>query len=413
MKIYEKFGKDEDLAEKERTFKNNKGDTLTITPKNENEFTLHHKSSSGKEWKEKHSRVQASNMLDRFLNKGLVEEMEDNFVNEASLHEVATHSVKLKQDIYGYKKGQRVKTILATNLPYKDNHWIHQGKWKDHAVGARLEPEDYEDVKKLNEDEQLDEVKNTYHYTIHMENGKKVKWSGKADDEKHAEGLAISHAKEKHGGQVYDSYPTKNVNEDEQLDEGVKTKYNYQGKIYNTKAFKTVKGANAFMDNNPQHGLLDIEKDEKGNEKAYHVAHIRDVGIRENSIIQNVCKRNHADAIPQFNQKIMAQVYEKMNELFVEVAGKSFNKVDEGGMFNSAKVTFSQVPHEHVPFVKKMAKKHRATVKTYQNKHGMDMEFSFKDRFPESFASHDSRNFKDSVKHLNLQHDTGMGLQFK
>ncbi len=55
---------------------------------------------------------------------------------------IPTHKVKLSRDLYGYKRGTWVKVVFATNLPYHDNFWIAQGKWKSHAVGARLTPED-------------------------------------------------------------------------------------------------------------------------------------------------------------------------------------------------------------------------------------------------------------------------------
>jgi pyrroloquinoline quinone (PQQ) biosynthesis protein C len=38
-----------------------------------------------------------------------------------------------------------------------------------------------------------------------MDSGKIVLWTGYAEDQKHAEGLAIAYAIEKHGGQVWDS----------------------------------------------------------------------------------------------------------------------------------------------------------------------------------------------------------------
>ena len=38
-----------------------------------------------------------------------------------------------------------------------------------------------------------------------METGKIVYWTGVADDPKHAEGLAISYAKEKHDCQIWDT----------------------------------------------------------------------------------------------------------------------------------------------------------------------------------------------------------------
>jgi hypothetical protein len=455
MEIYEKFGKDEDLAEKERTFKNNKGDTLTVTPKSENEFMLHHKATSGKEWKEKHSRVQTSNMLDRFLNKGLAEEMENEFLNE--IKDYSDDEIKkLSSDQIKRAKAARKETqdFLDKHSNKKTFDAQQKKKHDDQMNFYKSHAEKLDRMIKLHgstneSNEQLDEAKdheyyeklknklhkygrdNNYAYVSdsfkrELRSDKKYKqWKRVTDKVTHKSfspkekevlhsmlGLKMAAATK--------AASNKSMNEEfeiedviNELTEGVATKYKYQGKVFRTKAFKTVNGANTFMEKNPQHGLLDIEKDEQGNEKYYHVAHVKDNGIKENSIIDNVCTKNHADAIPQFNKKIMAQVYEKLGQLFPEIASTAFNKVDEGGMFNSAKVTYSQVPHEHVPFVKKMAKKHRAKVKTYQNKHGMDMEFSFSDRFPDSFASHDSRNFKDSVKHLDLQHDTGMGLQFK
>jgi hypothetical protein len=97
---------------------------------------------------------------------------------------------------------------------------------------------------------------------------------------------------------------------------------------------------------------------------------------------------------------------------FAESVTESDN-ISEGGMFSTAKVMLSQVPPEHEAFVKKMAKKHRGRIETYQNKHGKDMRITFNDRFPDSFASHDSNNFKNSIKHLNIGFDTGMGMQYE
>ncbi len=46
---------------------------------------------------------------------------------------------------------------------------------------------------------------NTYTVYMKMEDGTKMIWEGKADDSRHAEGLAYAWAKERTGEQVYDS----------------------------------------------------------------------------------------------------------------------------------------------------------------------------------------------------------------
>ena len=47
-------------------------------------------------------------------------------------------------------------------------------------------------------------LNNKYSFVVVMETGKLVLWTGVADNEKHGHGLAISHAIEKHGCQVWD-----------------------------------------------------------------------------------------------------------------------------------------------------------------------------------------------------------------
>lgn len=44
-----------------------------------------------------------------------------------------------------------------------------------------------------------------YAYVVVMEDGKIVKWTGKAEDEQHAEGLATAYAQERNDGQVFDT----------------------------------------------------------------------------------------------------------------------------------------------------------------------------------------------------------------
>ena len=60
-----------------------------------------------------------------------------------------THKVQLSHDFYGYRKNTWVKVIPAKNLPYPENYWICQGKWKDHPVGARLVPDDIQAIKEI------------------------------------------------------------------------------------------------------------------------------------------------------------------------------------------------------------------------------------------------------------------------
>ncbi len=40
-------------------------------------------------------------------------------------------------------------------------------------------------------------------YILVMENGKIIKWAGKAEDKNHGEGLAVEYAQEKTGQQVW------------------------------------------------------------------------------------------------------------------------------------------------------------------------------------------------------------------